>query len=79
MTWLLSLGILGASGGVGWVLMKTVSPTREEMLKILPESDPEVMKESRKRSQEWMDAIKAAAENPNPIHMTSHPYIPKRD
>ena len=34
----------------------------------LPENNPSVMRESKQKTQEWMDALKAAADDPNPIY-----------
>ncbi|XP_033116259.1 ubiquinol-cytochrome-c reductase complex assembly factor 3-like [Anneissia japonica] len=61
-------GWVGVFSVLGWSLMKFVTPSREDMLKVLPEQNPEYMTESRKRSQDFLDVIKAAAETDKAIH-----------
>nr|XP_054759599.1 uncharacterized protein LOC129265656 [Lytechinus pictus] len=64
----LSIGIMGGSVFGGWVLMKTVTPDTEELVKRLPEADPEKMAESRQRTKDLVAALKAASESPHPIY-----------
>ncbi|XP_071963373.1 ubiquinol-cytochrome-c reductase complex assembly factor 3-like [Antedon mediterranea] len=65
----LTVGVtVGGSGFLAWGLMQAITPTREQMLEVLPEKNPEYMTASRKRSQEFLDVIKLAAETDKPVY-----------
>ncbi|XP_011674861.1 ubiquinol-cytochrome-c reductase complex assembly factor 3-like [Strongylocentrotus purpuratus] len=68
LRYVMSIGIMGGSLLGGWVLMNTITPDPEELLKRLPEADPVKMAESKQRTKELVAALKAAAESPHPIY-----------
>lgn len=65
-----ALAIVTVSGFTGWLLMKGLSPSTDELKKKLPEGNPVAYTQSQKDAQKLMDALRAAADNPQPIYKT---------
>ncbi|PIK54384.1 putative ubiquinol-cytochrome-c reductase complex assembly factor 3-like [Apostichopus japonicus] len=67
---LVAVALISLSGFGGWLLMRGISPSTEDLKKKLPEGNPVNYSQSQRDAQKLMDALRAAADNPEPIYKT---------
>lgn len=66
---LLSSGITAGGLALTWILMKAITPSKEEMLKRLPEEDtsPEALAAANKRTEQFLMVLQENMKSSKPV------------